>query len=69
MLKLGKESTFMAWSTTPAAATPLRFAVLISRLWRETLRVNLEAAFVASREAYEHMRKARRGSIDGPAAP
>jgi 3-oxoacyl-[acyl-carrier protein] reductase len=31
--------------------------------WRETLRVNLEAAFVASREAYEHMRKARRGSI------
>ena len=31
--------------------------------WRETLRVNLEAAFVASREAYDHMRKARRGSI------
>jgi len=31
--------------------------------WRTTLRVNLEAAFVASREAYAHMRKARRGSI------
>ncbi|MCP3958656.1 MAG: SDR family oxidoreductase [bacterium] len=31
--------------------------------WRKTQRLNLEAAFVASQEAYQRMRRARAGSI------
>ncbi|MDE2691569.1 MAG: SDR family NAD(P)-dependent oxidoreductase [Acidobacteriota bacterium] len=42
---------------------PVAFRGLDLESWRATQRVNLEAAFAASRAAYKVMRKARSGSI------
>lgn len=42
---------------------PVAFRGLDLRSWRATQRVNLEAAFAASRAAYRVMRKAKSGSI------
>ena len=42
---------------------PTAFRGLNLERWRATQRLNLEAAFVASQEAYQRMRRARRGVI------
>jgi 3-oxoacyl-[acyl-carrier protein] reductase len=43
--------------------TPGAFRGLELATWRSTMALNLEAAFVASQEAYRHLRKARSGAI------